>query len=226
MNSRIFFILIAMIIQNNAFAQILEEIQKEAHVQTAYSLELCKHLHQNPELSFQEFETAKRMAAELKKAGFEVTEKVGGNNVVGVLKNGDGPVAMLRTDMDALPVQEKTGLDFASTKTTKDQNGEDVPVMHACGHDIHMSVWTGTIHTLAALKEHWQGTLVVIAQQAEEVSGGASLAIESGLFTRFPKPDFAMAYHINPELEYRGNYRFWQGRARRLSGKMYRPHCN
>jgi metal-dependent amidase/aminoacylase/carboxypeptidase family protein len=98
---------------------------------------------------------------------------VGGNNVVGVLKNGNGPVVMLRTDMDALPVQEKTGLEFASTKTTKDQNGEDVPVMHACGHDIHMSVWTGTIHTLAALKEHWKGTLVVIAQQAEEVSGGA-----------------------------------------------------
>jgi amidohydrolase len=201
MNSKIFFILIAMVIQNNAFAQNLEEIQKEARNQTAYALELCKHLHQNPELSFQEFESAKRMAAELRKAGFEVTEKVGGNNVVGVLKNGDGPVVMLRTDMDALPVQEKTGLEFASTKTVKDQNGEEVPVMHACGHDIHMSVWTGTIRTLAALKEHWKGTLVVIAQQAEEVSGGASLAIESGLFTRFPKPDFAMAYHINPELE-------------------------
>ncbi len=201
MNSKIFFILIVMVFQNNTFAQILEEIQEEARNQTGYALELCKHLHQNPELSFQEFESAKRMAAELKKAGFEVTEKVGGNNVVGVLKNGEGPVVMLRTDMDALPVQEKTGLEFASTKTAKNQNGEEVPVMHACGHDIHMSVWTGTIHTLAALKEHWQGTLVVIAQQAEEVSGGASLAIESGLFTRFPKPDYAMAYHINPELE-------------------------
>ncbi len=201
MKSKIFLILFAMIIQNNAFAQIAGEIKKEARNQTEYALELCKHLHQNPELSFQEFESTKRMATELKKAGFEVTEKVGGNNVVGVLKNGDGPVVMLRTDMDALPVQEKTGLEFASTKTVKNKNGEEVPVMHACGHDIHMSVWTGTIHTLAALKEHWQGTLVVIAQQAEEVSGGASLAIESGLFTRFPKPDYAMAYHINPELE-------------------------
>ncbi|MBW6534896.1 MAG: amidohydrolase [Mariniphaga sp.] len=201
MNSKIFFILIAMVIQNNTFAQILEEIQKEARNQTGYALELCKHLHQNPELSFQEFESAKRMAAELKKAGFEVTEKVGGNNVVGVFKNGDGPVVMLRTDMDALPVQEKTGLEFSSTKTVKNQNGEVVPVMHACGHDIHMSVWAGTIHTLAALKEHWKGTLVVIAQQAEEVSGGAGLAIESGLFTRFPEHDYAMAYHINPELE-------------------------
>lgn len=201
MNSKIFFILIAMVIQHKAFAQISEEIKKEARNQTGYALELCKHLHQNPELSFQEFETAKRMAAELRKAGFEVTEKMGGNNVVGVLRNGEGPVVMLRTDMDALPVQEKTGLEFASTKTAKNQNDEEVPVMHACGHDIHMSGWTGTIHTLAALKEHWKGTLVVIAQQAEEVSGGADLAIKSGLFTRFPKPDYALAYHINPELE-------------------------
>lgn len=201
MNSKLFFILIAMIIQHNTFAQVVEEILKETVKQSAYSLELCQHLHQNPELSFQEFETAKRMAAELRKAGFEVTEKMGGNNVVGVLRNGDGPVVMLRTDMDALPVREKTGLKFASIKLAKNQNGEEVPVMHACGHDIHMSVWTGTIHTLAALKEHWKGTLVVIAQQAEEVSGGAGLAIESGLFTRFPKPDYALAYHINPELE-------------------------
>jgi amidohydrolase len=201
MNPKIFIILIAMVIQNNAIAQNLEEIQKEARKQTGYALELCKHLHQNPELSFHEFETAKRMAAELKEAGFEVTEKVGGNNVVGVLRNGDGPVVMLRTDMDALPVQEKTGLEFASNKTFKDRNGEEVPVMHACGHDIHMSVLTGTIRTLAALKEHWQGTLVVIAQQTEELSGGAGLAIESGLFTRFPKPGYALAYHINPELE-------------------------
>jgi len=149
MNPKIFIILIAMVIQNNAIAQNLEEIQKEARKQTGYALELCKHLHQNPELSFHEFETAKRMAAELKEAGFEVTEKVGGNNVVGVLRNGDGPVVMLRTDMDALPVQEKTGLEFASNKTFKDRNGEEVPVMHACGHDIHMSVLTGTIRTLA-----------------------------------------------------------------------------
>ncbi len=201
MRSRIFFILIAMTFQNNAFAQLSEEIQQEARAQTGYALELCKHLHQNPELSLQEFETAKRMASELKKAGFEVTENVGGNSVVGVFKNGNGPVIMLRTDMDALPVEEKTGLDFASIKTTEDRNGEEVPVMHACGHDIHMSVWTGTIRTLAALKSRWEGTLVVIAQQAEEVSGGADEAIMAGLFTRFPKPDYAMAFHINPELE-------------------------
>jgi amidohydrolase len=201
MNSKIFFILTAMVIQNNAFPQLTEEIQKEARAQTGYALELCKHLHQNPELSLQEFETAKRMAAELREAGFEVTENVGGNNVVGVFKNGDGPVVMLRTDMDALPVEEKTGLEFASARMVEDRNGEKVPVMHACGHDIHMSVWAGTIRTLAVMKNRWKGTLVVIAQQAEEVSGGANEAIRAGLFTRFPKPDYAMAYHINPELE-------------------------
>ena len=108
---------------------------------------------------------------------------------------------MLRTDMDALPVEEKTGLEFASKKTAKNLNGQEVPVMHACGHDIHMSVWVGTVQTLVALKEYWKGTLLVIAQQAEEVSGGARKAIDAGLFTRFPKPDYAMAYHINPELE-------------------------
>jgi len=108
---------------------------------------------------------------------------------------------MLRTDMDALPVEEKTGLAFASSKKVKTGDGTEVSVMHACGHDIHMSVWAGTLQTLAALKNQWSGTLLVIAQQAEEISGGAGLAIENGLFTKFPKPDFALANHINPELE-------------------------
>ena len=190
-----------MIFSNVAFAQITDKIENEVKKQTVSMTELCKQLHQNPELSLQEFETSKRMAAELRKAGFEVTENFGGNNVVGVLRNGDGPVIMLRTDMDALPIEEKTGFDFASTKTAKNSNGDEVAVMHACGHDIHMSVWTGTIHTLAALKNEWIGTLLVIAQQAEEISGGAGLAIETGLFSKFPKPDYALAYHINPELE-------------------------
>ena len=190
-----------MTIQISAFAQFVERINKEAQSQTAYSLKLCKHLHENPELSFQEFETAKRMAAELKKAGFEVTENFGGNSVVGVLKNGEGPVVMIRTDMDALPIEEKTGLEFASTKIAETKDGDEVSVMHACGHDIHMSVWAGTIHTLVSLKDEWKGTLLVIAQQAEEFSGGAGEAIEAGLFTQFPTPDYALTYHINPELE-------------------------
>lgn len=201
MNSKILILIAAMSLQINAFSQITGKIEKEAQSQTGYALELCKHLHQNPELSFQEFETAKRMASELEKAGFEVTTNFGGNSVVGILKNGDGPVIMLRTDMDALPVKEKTGFEFASTKMAENDDGEEVPVMHACGHDIHMSIWTGTIRTLVELKDQWTGTLLVIAQQAEEYSGGAGEAIDAGLFSKFPVPDYAMAYHINPELE-------------------------
>jgi hippurate hydrolase len=183
------------------FAQIADKISKEARRQSEYAYELCRHLHQNPELSFQEKETALRMAAELRQAGLEVTENFSGNSVAGIFKNGEGPVIMIRTDMDALPVQEKTGLDFSSVKTATDRDGNEVSVMHACGHDIHMSVWTGAIRALTALRDHWKGTLVVIAQQAEEFSGGAGEAIDAGLYTKFPVPDYAMAYHINPELE-------------------------
>ncbi len=201
MKSKIFFLFFMIFAQSNGFAQLKEKIQAETKKQIEYAFELCKYLHTNPELSFQEFETSKRMAEELRKAGFEVSEKFAGNSLVGVFRNGDGPVIMLRTDMDALPVKEETGFDFASDKTAKNTNGDDVSVMHACGHDIHMSTWTGTVRALTDLKDQWKGTLVVIAQQAEEVSGGASLAIENGLFTKFPKPDYAMAFHINPEIE-------------------------
>ncbi len=184
-----------------AAGQISSRVQSIVREQSLASLKLCKHLHQNPELSFEEFETSKLMAEELKIAGFEVTENFSGNTVVGMFKNGEGPVIMLRTDMDALPVRENTGLPFSSNKKAKSSDGKEVPVMHACGHDIHMSVWTGTIHSLIALKDRWSGTLLVIAQQAEEVSGGAGPAIEAGLFSKFPVPDYALAYHINPELE-------------------------
>jgi hippurate hydrolase len=200
MKVKFILIFVVMTIQLNAFSQLTDKIKSEAKKQAEYSLELCKYLHQNPELSFQEFETAKRMAKELNELGFKVSESVGGNSVVGVYKNGDGPTVMIRTDMDALPIEEQTNLPFASTKKA-DLNGDDVAVMHACGHDIHMSTWTGTARTLVALKNEWQGTLLVIAQQAEEYSGGAGEAIEAGLFTKFPTPDYALAYHINPELE-------------------------
>lgn len=189
-----------MTYQLSAYAQTTNKIKYEAQKQTEYALELCKHLHQNPELSFHEFETAKRMAKELNAIGFEVTENVGGNSVVGVFRNGEGPTVMIRTDMDALPILEKTSLGFASMKKVN-LNGDEVSVMHACGHDIHMSTWTGTARTLVALKEEWKGTLLLIAQQAEEYSGGAGEAIEDGLYTKFPTPDYALAYHINPELE-------------------------
>ena len=201
MTLKLFIIVSAMTIQISAVAQIANKIKSEAKTQTEYALKLCKHLHQNPELSFQEFETAKRMAAELKLAGFEVTENFGGNSVIGVLKNGDGSVIMLRTDMDALPIKEITDFEFASTKIAETEDGAEVAVMHACGHDIHMSTWTGAIRALVELKNEWKGTLLVIAQQAEEFSGGAGKAIDAGLFSKFPVPDFALAYHINPELE-------------------------
>ena len=201
MQSRLILLFIFFVIHLYANAQISEKIKKEAKNQSAYALELCKNLHENPELSFQEFETAKKLSAELRKNGFEVTDNFGGNNVVGILKNGDGPVIMLRTDMDALPLEEKTGFKFASIKKSTDSKGNPVPVMHACGHDIHMSVCMGTIRSLAALKNEWKGTLIVVAQQAEEVSGGSSKAIEAGLFSKFPIPDCALAFHINPELE-------------------------
>ncbi len=200
MISRIVLVIVAIGLHLTTYAQITNKIKAEAKKQSEYSFNLCKYLHQNPELSFQEFETADRMAKELKDIGFDVTEKFAGNSVVGIYKNGNGPTVMLRTDMDALPVKEKTNLPFASTKTA-DLNGNEVSVMHACGHDIHMSTWTGTLRTLVALKNEWKGTLLVIAQQAEEYSGGAGQAIDEGLFSKFPTPDYALAYHINPELK-------------------------
>jgi amidohydrolase len=180
--------------------QNTEKITSEAVRQSGYAFELCKALHQHPELSFQEVETAKKMAAELEGLGFQVTKNFAGNSVVGVFKNGEGPVVMLRTDMDALPLEEKTGLEFASVRKAINPSGVEVPVMHACGHDIHMSVWVGTLRTLVSLKKEWKGTLLVIAQQAEEVSGGSSRAIEEGLYSKFPLPACALAFHINPEL--------------------------
>ncbi len=197
------FIIILMIMEGHLslFSQVSDKLNSEIKIQVEYALGLCKYLHHNPELSFQERETSARMAEELENAGFEVTRNFGGNNVVGILKNGEGPVIMLRTDMDALPVKEKTGFEFSSVKTATDRNGDEVPVMHACGHDIHMSVWTGTIRALASLKDYWRGTIIAIAQQAEEFSGGAGEAIGAGLFKKFPVPDYAMAFHISPELE-------------------------
>ena len=200
MNSKLIPLLIALMLNINAIGQVSDKIKKEVKNQALYALDLCKYLHQHPELSLQEFNTSKRIAAEFKKGGLEVIESFGGNSVVGILKNGVGPVVMLRTDMDALPLEEKTDLDFASTVKSKDASGKETPVMHACGHDIHMSVLTGTLRTLVALKKEWKGTLMVIAQQAEEISGGANKVIEAGIFSKFPVPDYAMAYHINPEL--------------------------
>src|SRR6266404_651217 len=152
-------------------------------------------LHQAPELSLQEEKTSATMANGLRSAGFEVTTNVGGHGVVGILRNGPGPVVMLRTDMDALPVEEKTGLPYASHVRARDITGDDVPVMHACGHDIHMASWMGTARIMAATRDRWSGTLMLIGQPAEERVVGAKAMLKDGLFTRFPKPDIAFGIH-------------------------------
>ena len=173
---------------------------------------LYKHLHSHPELLYQEEKTSARMAAELREVGFEVTEKVGGYGVVGVLKNGAGPTVLVRTDMDALPVVEKTGLPYASKVRTLDKSKNDVGVMHACGHDLHMASWTGTARVLASMKDQWSGTLVFIGQPAEEVGGGAKAMLADGLFKRFPKPDYALALHCAGDTPY-GAISFTEGLA-------------
>ncbi len=160
---------------------------------------LYKHLHAHPELSNKEFKTSERMAGEMKKAGAEVTSKVGKLGVVGVLKNGPGPVVMVRTDMDALPVVEETGLPYASKARSTDPAGREVGVMHACGHDMHMTCFIGTARWLADHKGRWSGTVVLVAQPAEESVGGARELLKDGLYTRFPKPNYALALHCNSE---------------------------
>lgn len=162
---------------------------------------LYKHLHANPELSFKEEKTAARMASELRALGFEVTEKVGGHGVVGVLKNGEGPTVLLRTDMDGLPVKEQTGLDYASKARQVGIDGVEADVMHACGHDMHMTVWLGTARLLAKRTNEFSGTLVFIAQPAEERGSGAKAMLQDGLFTRFPRPDYCLALHVDAKRE-------------------------
>lgn len=164
-----------------------------------YATTLCEHFHQNPELSFQEEETAQRMADEMALLGFEVTTQFGGHNVVGVLKNGEGKTILLRADMDALPMEEKTDFEFAS-KTKVKLDGDEVHVMHACGHDVHSAMLIGAARSLVDKKEEWQGTLILLAQQAEEYGKGATAALDAGLYTKFPVPDYALAMHIKPEL--------------------------
>src|SRR5256714_10581432 len=168
-----------------------------------------KALHAAPELSHHEEKTAAFVAKELRAAGYELTDHVGkyerpelvGYGVVAVMRNGAGPVVLVRGDMDALPVEEKTGLPYASTVKTKNEAGQDVSVMHACGHDIHVTSLVGTARLLAQLKDQWHGTLILIGQPAEETFDRAKAMLADGLSTRFPKPDFPVAFHANADLE-------------------------
>jgi len=170
----------------------------EAHLDELLSY--YREFHSQPELSFREVETAARLAAAWEKCGYQVTTAVGGNGIVGLLQNGPGPVVMLRADMDALPVDEQTGLPFASTASTVNEGGGEVRVMHACGHDVHMVNLIGVACYLAANKSLWKGTVMLVGQPAEEKGAGARAMLDDGLFERFPRPDFAIGLHVSPTM--------------------------
>ena len=190
----------AFLLASNVAAQTRSGVSAEVQATYPRSEALYLDLHRHPELSFHETETAAKLANELRQLGYEVTTGVGRVGVVGVLKNGAGPTVLLRTELDALPVTENTGLPFASTVRTKDDAGNDVGVMHACGHDAHMAAWAGTARIMAANRGAWRGTLVLIGQPAEETVSGAKAMIADGLLTRFPRPDFALAVHDDASL--------------------------
>lgn len=158
---------------------------------------LFTHFHKNPELSFRENKTADRLAKEISSLGYDVTQGVGQTGIVAVMKNGAGPTVMIRADMDGLPVKEDSGLSYASTVTQMDIDGKEKPVMHACGHDVHITSLVGTARQLAARKDQWSGTLVLIGQPAEERISGARAMLEDGLYKRFSKPDYALAFHVS-----------------------------
>jgi hippurate hydrolase len=184
------------------------EVKQLTDRQLPQLLTLYKELHAAPELSAMEAQTSARLANELRAAGFEVTERIGryfvkqwqGYGVVGVLRNGPGPTLLIRADMDALPVEEKTGLPYASRVRAKNEAGQDVPVMHACGHDVHMTALVGAARNMVALKDHWRGTLLLVGQPAEETFAGALAMLNDGLYERFPQPDMAIALHTWSDL--------------------------
>ena len=154
------------------------------------------HFHQNPELSNFEFKTAKRLAAEIRDLGYEVTEGVGGTGIVAVMENGNGPTLMIRADMDGLPLKEDNDLDYISKAVQVGPDGKEYPVMHACGHDVHITALVGTARQMAARRDQWSGTLVLIGQPAEERISGARAMLDDGLYERFPKPEYAIAFHV------------------------------
>ncbi len=188
---------LAMILSSAAPAATLDEAVQADMPQL---MALYRDLHAHPELSMHEVQTSAKLAAEARKLGFAVTEHVGKTGVVAVMKNGPGPVLLIRSDMDALPVKEQTGLPFASAAVGKLPDGTPTPIMHACGHDTHMTTWIGTARRMAAMKDQWSGTLVMILQPGEEIGAGAEAMLSDGLYTRFPKPDVALAFHDSASL--------------------------
>src|SRR5580700_761533 len=191
---------VLLVVSLGAVACAQTPTSKEVEAAYPDALALYLDLHQNPELSSHETQTAAKLAGRLRGLGYEVTEHVGGTGIVAILKNGAGPTVMLRTELDALPVEEKTGLPYASTVHTKDDAGRDVPVMHACGHDLHMAAIFATAAIMARSKDTWHGTLMLIGQPAEETITGAKAMLDDGFLKRFPKPDVAVALHVGNGL--------------------------
>src|SRR3954463_11918957 len=177
-----------------------QDLRQAIHADMPDLMALYRDLHANPELSMQETRSAARMAEEARRAGFTVTTGVGGTGVVAVMENGPGPVLLLRADMDALPVEEQTGLPFPSHARGTTREGQPTGIMHACGHDTHMTTWVGTARRMAAIRSQWHGTLVMIAQPGEWTGAGARAMLDAGLFTRFPHPTHAIAFHDSASL--------------------------
>ncbi len=202
MINRVVFIAVLILTFQFVYAQektLIKQIDKELGKAISSKVILYKHLHENPELSFREKETSKLISTKLKSFGFEIIDNIGGYGFAGVLKNGEGPVIMYRTDLDALPIFEKTDVSYASCKTDT-LNGLETAVMHACGHDMHMTVFVGVAELMSKMKNNWKGTLVMLGQPAEEL-GGSALLLENDLFLKIPVPSLALAYHVSPELE-------------------------
>ena len=189
-------ILLIILSGSNNKNKFISELEKDI----SYLKNLYIDIHQNPEISLMEKETSIKLANELRKVGFNVTENFGGYGVVGILENGEGPTILYRTDLDALPMEEKTGLSYASKIRTKNFDGNDVGTMHSCGHDMHMAVWTGTARALSKRKNEWSGTIMMIGQPAEEIGAGAAMMLNEGLFEKFPTPDYGIALHSSPTI--------------------------
>lgn len=192
-STRIIFATTMLLLQSSAFATPLQDTIKTDY---PYLDSLFKHLHANPELSLQEFKTSDRLAAELTALGYDVTRNIGKTGLVGLLKNGDGPTLLIRADMDGLPVLEKTGLDYASKATQVNLEEMDMPVMHACGHDMHVTTLVGVARRMVELKDQWSGTLMLVGQPAEEAGGGAKGMVTDHIYDRVGRPDFALALHV------------------------------
>jgi amidohydrolase len=193
-------LLIAALLAAVASPATADPLSDQVRADMPSLMALYRDFHSNPELSMQETRSAGILAAEARKAGFEVTEGVGKTGVVAVMRNGPGPVLLLRADMDALPVIEQTGLPFASTRRGTSFTGVESGIMHACGHDTHMAAWIGTARRLAAMKGQWHGTLVLIGQPGEEIGAGSEAMLKDGLYSRFPKPAYVIAFHDSASL--------------------------